>query len=65
MEFIETTVFTRAIQALLSDDEYRRLQTELMENPERGDLSRKTYFTDTTALTDQVAPFRIFHEFCL
>ena len=41
MEFIETTVFTRAILALLSDDEYRLLQTELMENPERGDLIRQ------------------------
>ena len=41
MEFIETTVFTRAVLALLSDDEYRLLQTELMENPERGDLIRQ------------------------
>lgn len=41
MEFIETTVFTRTILALLSDDEYRLLQTELMENPERGDLIRQ------------------------
>ncbi len=41
MEFIETTVFTRAILTLLSDDEYRLLQTELMENPERGDLIRQ------------------------
>ena len=41
MEFIETTVFTRAILALLSDDEYRVLQTELMENPERGSLIRQ------------------------
>ena len=41
MEFIETTVFTRAILALLSDEEYRLLQTDLMENPERGDLIRQ------------------------
>ena len=41
MEFIETTVFTHAILALLSDDKYRLLQTELMENPERGDLIRQ------------------------
>ena len=38
MEFIETPIFTRMVMALLADDEYRELQTELMENPERGDL---------------------------
>lgn len=40
MEFIETHTFTRLILELLPDDEYRQLQTELMENPERGDLIR-------------------------
>ena len=38
MEFIETPVFTRLITELLPDDDYRVLQTELMDNPERGDL---------------------------
>ena len=38
MEFIETSVFTRMVVALLSDDEYRKLQNELADNPERGDL---------------------------
>jgi hypothetical protein len=37
MEFIETPTFTRQILALLPDDDYRGLQNELMENPERGD----------------------------
>jgi hypothetical protein len=40
MEFIETPTFTRQILELLPDDDYRQLQTVLMENPERGDLIR-------------------------
>jgi hypothetical protein len=38
MEFIETPTFTRMITELLADDEYRGLQNELVEDPERGDL---------------------------
>ena len=38
MEFIETPTFTRMGTALLVDDEYRGLQNELMEDPERGDI---------------------------
>jgi hypothetical protein len=38
MEFIETPTFTRQVQELLSDEEYRRLQNVLAENPESGDL---------------------------
>ena len=38
MEFIETPTFTRMVTALLSDDEYRGLQNDLVENPGRGDL---------------------------
>lgn len=41
MEFIETPTFTRLILELLPDDEYRQLQIELMENPERGDLIKQ------------------------
>ena len=38
MEFIETPTFTRLVTALLTDDEYRELQNELVEYPEHGDL---------------------------
>jgi hypothetical protein len=38
MEFIETPTFTRDVLALLSDEEYRGLQNELVADPERGDL---------------------------
>ena len=38
MEFIETPIFTRQVLELLSDDEYRRLQNTLVQNPECGDL---------------------------
>jgi mRNA-degrading endonuclease RelE of RelBE toxin-antitoxin system len=38
MEFIETPTFTRHVTALLSDDEYRGLQSLLVEMPDRGDL---------------------------
>ena len=36
MEFIETPTFTRMVTALLSDDEYRSLQTVLTNDPECG-----------------------------
>jgi len=38
MEFIETPTFTRMVKGLLSDDEYRLLQNDLLEYPEHGDL---------------------------
>ena len=38
MEFIETPTFTRMVTALLSDDEYAKMQTDLVEDPEYGDL---------------------------
>ena len=38
MEFIETPTFTRAVMALLSDEDYQNLQNLLMEFPDRGDL---------------------------
>ena len=38
MVIVETAVFTRQIQALLSDDEYRLLQTQLIANPQLGKI---------------------------
>jgi hypothetical protein len=38
MEFIETSIFTRLLKALLTDDEYTELQNVLVENPEQGDI---------------------------
>ena len=38
MEFIETTVFTRQILELLTDESYKSLQAALMLHPEIGDL---------------------------
>ena len=38
MVFIETTIFTREIEALLPDDSYRRLQQALVVRPEAGSL---------------------------
>jgi hypothetical protein len=40
MEFIETPTFTRMVTALLSDDEYRAMQTLMLADPERGALLR-------------------------
>jgi hypothetical protein len=40
MEFLETSVFTRSVLELLSDDAYRRLQFSLSGNPEAGALIR-------------------------
>ena len=38
MVIIETSVFTRQVQALLDDDDYRRLQTVLVLRPDAGVL---------------------------
>jgi len=38
VEIIETPIFTKKINEILSDDEYRRLQWELAVNPEAGPL---------------------------
>jgi len=38
MEFIETSIFTRQIRALLTDAEYKQLQKELLSNPLLGAL---------------------------
>lgn len=38
MVIIETSIFTRQVQLLLSDEEYRELQLELVHHPEKGKL---------------------------
>ncbi len=38
MEIIETSIFTKKINEILSDDEYSELQWELSINPEAGVL---------------------------
>ncbi|GAP07468.1 hypothetical protein ATHL_02351 [Anaerolinea thermolimosa] len=38
MHFIETSVFTRRIIELLSDEEYRQLQLYLAERPDAGKI---------------------------
>lgn len=40
MVFIETSIFTKEIQHLISDDHYRMLQTVLMLRPDAGKLIR-------------------------
>ena len=42
MEIIETPVFTRIIQELLSDDEYADLQQALVKNPAAGAIIRNS-----------------------
>ena len=38
MELIETSVFTRQVQATLTEEEYRALQLELIARPEAGSI---------------------------
>lgn len=38
MEIIETSVFTRQIKELISDEEYGELQFALIQRPDMGDL---------------------------
>jgi hypothetical protein len=40
MIFIETSIFTKEIQKLMPDDNYRMLQTSLMLRPDAGRLIR-------------------------
>ena len=40
MVIIETPIFTRRIQAILSDDEYRLLQIQLVNKPDSGKIIR-------------------------
>ena len=42
MRFVETPIFTKEIRSLLSDDDYRTLQTALMLRPEQGKIIRGT-----------------------
>ena len=42
MEFIETSIFTRQITELLTDSEYELLQHELLLNPLKGVLIKKS-----------------------
>ena len=38
MEIAETSLFTKEIIKLLSDDEYKKLQNHLVEHPKSGDV---------------------------
>ena len=38
MVIIETTIFTKIITSLLSDDEYRKLQNEIIQTPAIGKI---------------------------
>ncbi|NUM77576.1 type II toxin-antitoxin system RelE/ParE family toxin [candidate division KSB1 bacterium] len=40
MQIIETPIFTRQVKSLLTDEEYRNLQNELISRPEGGDVIR-------------------------
>lgn len=42
IEFIETSLFTRQIRMIATDDELKALQCELIESPEKGDLIQGT-----------------------
>ena len=40
MFIIETSIFTRRVLELLTDEEYRELQAFLVEHPDKGDVIR-------------------------
>jgi hypothetical protein len=42
IEFIETSMFTRQIKQIATDDELKELQKELIAAPNKGDLIQKT-----------------------
>ncbi len=41
MEFIETPLFEKSKQGIFDDDELQKLQLELLESPDKGDLIPK------------------------
>ncbi|MCU8036440.1 type II toxin-antitoxin system RelE/ParE family toxin [Shewanella sp. SM102] len=42
MEFVETSIFTRQIKELATDDELKDLQAELIAQPDKGDMIKGT-----------------------
>ncbi len=42
IEFIETSLFTRQIKEIATDDELKELQRDLIESPNKGELIRGT-----------------------
>ncbi len=42
LAFVELPRFTAIVTALVEDEDYRRFQTELIENPEKGDVIQGT-----------------------
>lgn len=40
MKIIETSIFTKKISTLLTDEEYRKIQNELIINPQKGKVIR-------------------------
>ncbi len=42
MQFIETSVFTRQVTTLLTDDEYRQLQIVLESRPDTGAIIQRS-----------------------
>jgi hypothetical protein len=42
IDFVETSIFTKQIKQLATDDELIALQVELIAQPEKGDLIRDT-----------------------
>jgi hypothetical protein len=42
LTFIETSIFTKTIKDLFSDDEYLEIQNELLKDPEKGDIIQGT-----------------------
>ncbi len=40
MVFIETSIFTKLLASYLSDDDYRGLQSYLLQKPDAGDIVR-------------------------
>lgn len=41
MVFVETSLFTRLLPGHLDDDQYRALQTHLIERPDAGAVIRR------------------------
>ncbi len=43
MRIIETSVFTKRVKILLRDEDYRLLQNEIIQNPEKGKVIKGSW----------------------
>lgn len=65
LTFIETSIFTKAIKKLFDDDEYRKIQNELLNDPQKGDLIQGTGGLERFVLVVTVARVAVLESYII